>query len=286
MTTDGTIYVLLPVHNRRDITVGFVEGLLAQSDQGFHLVLVDDGSTDGTADAVRALLPGATVIRGTGSWWWAGCLQEAFDWLRDRPAAPGDIVLIINDDTRFRPDFLARARPVVARHPRSLLLAQLYSQATGEFLEAGVRVDWRRLTFRRVKDVRRANCFSTRGLFFRRAELAALGGFHRRLLPHYQSDYAFTIRARRRGFVLASDPDVRLALDESATGVRSFTAGSVGEYLRISFSPRTVLNPLHWTTFILLSCPPRRIPTNLYRVWWRFARGLWRSARARPRPRR
>ena len=278
MTNDGTIYVLLPVHDRREITLGFVEALLAQSDQGYHLVLVDDGSSDGTADTVLALLPAATVIRGTGSWWWAGCLQEAFDWLNARPSAPGDIVLVINDDTRFGPEFLARAREVVSLHPRSLLLAQLYSQATGSFLEAGVRVDWRRLTFRRVKDVQRANCFSTRGLFVRRADLPALGGFHRRLLPHYQSDYAFTIRARRRGFAFVSDADVRLALDESATGVRSFTARSATEYLRISFSTRTVGNPLHWTSFILLSCPTRRIPVNLGRVWWRFAKGLWRSA--------
>ena len=44
------IYVVTAVHDRYRITEKFVENLLKQSYKDIHLLLVDDGSTDGTAD--------------------------------------------------------------------------------------------------------------------------------------------------------------------------------------------------------------------------------------------
>ena len=49
----GSLYILLPVHNRCDITREFIDCLKAQTFQDYHLVLIDDGSTDGTEQMVR-----------------------------------------------------------------------------------------------------------------------------------------------------------------------------------------------------------------------------------------
>ena len=282
-TGAGTIYVLLPVHDRRAITEQFVRCLLEQTDQGFHLVLVDDGSTDGTAESISAMLPTTTVLTGDGSWWWAGSLQHAYRWLAERDLDPHDLVLIANDDTRFDPEFLAGGRAALAGRPRAMLLAQLYDHDTGEFIELGVHVNWRRLNFVGVTEPERVNCFSTRGLFMTARDFLALGGFHPRLLPHYMSDYEFTIRANRRGFALVSDPDVRLWLDRTTTGIRKVPKTSVGEYLRSTLSKRSVHNPIWWSTFLLLASPRRFLPRNLFRVWKRFARGLLRARRGSKR---
>jgi GT2 family glycosyltransferase len=275
----GTIYVLLPVHDRRRVTEQFVRCLLDQSDQGFQLVLIDDGSTDGTADAVTALLPTTIVLRGPGSWWWAGSLQEGQRWLLGRRPTADDIVVIANDDTRFDADFLAAGRAALAGSRRKLLLAQLYTDGSGELVEVGVDVDWRRLKTRGVKDPKAVNCFSTRGLFVRAVDFLDIGGFHTRLLPHYLSDYEFTIRARRQGFELASDPTVKLWYDPTTTGIRSVSRRSVRDYLRTTISRRSVSNPIYWTTFLLLACPRRQLPRNVFRIWRSFARGLAVAAR-------
>ena len=55
------IYILLPVHNRREVTRGFVECLAAQTFSDYHLVLIDDGSTDGTAEMVQAQMHHSSV---------------------------------------------------------------------------------------------------------------------------------------------------------------------------------------------------------------------------------
>jgi GT2 family glycosyltransferase len=279
---DGTIYVLLPVHDRRPVTEKFIACLLRQTDRAFHLVLVDDGSSDGTAAMARASGVPLTVITGRGDWWWAGSLQQAYAWLRARPREGGEVVLIMNDDSQFEADFLAAGRAALAAAPRALLLAHAYSERTGEFLDAGVRSDWRKLQFLPTRDPAAVDCFSTRGLFLRFADFLALGGFHPRLLPHYGSDYEFTMRARRRGFRLLSHVSVRLRADDTTTGDRDAQAGSLREYLRRRLSKRSVRNPLYWTSFILLACPPAWILPNIARVWWDFLVQAYRAAANRP----
>src|SRR6185503_3198181 len=276
----GTIYVIAPVHNRRALTERFVRCLLAQEDDGFRLVLVDDGSTDGTAEAVRGLLPGATILRGNGRWWWAGSLQRARRWLRDQPSQPDDLVLLANDDTTFEPDFLRAARASMAREPRSLLLAQPTSLLSGESPGLGIAVNWRRLSFKPAYRPEDIDCFSTRGLFLTRRAFDELGGFHTILLPHYLSDYEYTIRASRRGYALRSDPTVRLEMDESTTGIRAHDYQSVGAYLRSVFTIRATKNPIYWTSFVVLTSPRRLLVRNVGRVWKRFVKGLVRAARA------
>jgi GT2 family glycosyltransferase len=274
----GTIYVLLPVHDRRPITEAFVRCLLDQTDQGFHLVLIDDGSTDGTADAVTGMLPTATVLSGSGSWWWAGSLQQGQRWLAKRRLGPRDLVLMINDDTRFEPDFLAKARAALAGTQRTLLLARMFEEGSGAFVELGVHVKWRPLRFRVVDDPARVNCLPTRGLFMNAAEFVRLGGFHPHLLPHYLSDYAFTIRAFRRGFTFMTEPEIMLWNDLTTTGVQT-SRRSAGDFLRSTLTRRSPSNPVYWTTFILLMSPRRGIPRNLFNVWRGYISGLGTARR-------
>ena len=270
MQSTGLIYVLLPVHNRRQVTEKFMHCLLRQTDPGFHLVLIDDGSSDGTAEMVRQTGAPLTVITGRGDWWWAGSLQQAYAWLQSRPRDGSEIVLIMTDDTQFEPDFLAAGRAALGRAPRALLRARQHSGATGEYLDAGAKTVWSKLQFIPTRDPDEVDCLGTRGLFLRLDDFLALGGFHPRLLPHYLSDYEFTMRARRRGYRLTSDPAVRLTFDATTTGDLDPRAASLREYLSRCFSKRFAHNPVYWTSFVLLACPPIWILPNLWRVWYGF----------------
>jgi GT2 family glycosyltransferase len=101
-----TIYILLPVHDRCEITRRFIVCLKAQTYLNYHLILIDDGSTDGTAEMVGEMIPLLTILRGKGDWWWAGSLQRGYEWLKSNSEVSSqDCVLIINDDTEFESDF-------------------------------------------------------------------------------------------------------------------------------------------------------------------------------------
>jgi GT2 family glycosyltransferase len=90
--------VLMTCHNRRAHTLACLGSLFAQDvDVGLDVYLVDDGSTDGTAPAVRREFPAVRLLPGTGALYWSGGLRRAYAALGDRGGDP-DFVLWLNDD--------------------------------------------------------------------------------------------------------------------------------------------------------------------------------------------
>lgn len=270
------VYILLPVHNRREVTRRFVACLKDQTYRHYRLLLIDDGSTDGTAGMVRNELEEVTVITGSGDWWWAGSLQQGYEWLRRQSVADNDLVLIANDDTEFAPDFLARAVALM-RGRGGLLLASSFSRSNGRLVSGGVKIDWRRLKFASTQNPDEIDCLPTRGLFMQVADFLGLGGFYPRLLPHYLSDYEFTLRARRRGMRLWVNDGLKVLVDETTTGFREFEGENINVFLRRYFAKNSDANPFYWSAFLLLACPWPWILLSLMRVWYGTAVKVVRS---------
>lgn len=97
------IAVLMACHNRREKTLECLKRLaIAAKKAGvrYRLYLFDDGSTDGTAEAVRALEPDAVILIGDGSYFWNRSMNRVFDAaMREGFSA----YLWLNDDTMLEP---------------------------------------------------------------------------------------------------------------------------------------------------------------------------------------
>lgn len=110
-----TLVALMACHNRREKTLAAIARYFAAespTDCGRRLVLVDDGSTDGTAEAVRAAFPEAIIEQGDGSLFWNRGMLRA--WQRALRIEP-DYVLWLNDDTLLYPHALAALLETDAR---------------------------------------------------------------------------------------------------------------------------------------------------------------------------
>lgn len=261
-----TVYIILPVHNRRAITEKFIDCLEAQSYAAYHLILVDDGSADGTEQMVRDRIDPLTVIKGGGNWWWAGSLQQGIDWLKQEGVADSDIVVFMNDDVLFEPGFLKVAVGLLDQHS-GMLLPQVFNQGSGSIEESGVQADMKKLTFRTATSPQQINCLPTRGLFMRMSVLRRVGDFYPKLLPHYLSDYEFTLRAGRMGVMLQTSPQLLIRFDEDATGFRSFKELTIAEFLSRYFSIKSASNPVYWSTFIWLASPRLYMPWHILKIW-------------------
>jgi GT2 family glycosyltransferase len=261
------IYILLPVHNRSAVTEHFVNCLVAQTYENYHLLLIDDGSTDGTSEMVKARIKELSVLKGRGDWWWAGSLQQGIDWLEKRGVVDREIVLFANDDITFDSDFLQKAVNILNGLDATLLLPYLRNEKTGQPQESGIEADLRTLTFHLASSPDKVNCLSTRGLFMRMADLRKVGNFHPRLLPHYLSDYEFTIRARIRGLTLMTSADIAIRLDREQSGFRGSDDLNFVEFIKRYFSKKHVSNPIYWSTFILMTVPKSYVIGRLFRLW-------------------
>lgn len=99
--------VLIASHNRRDSTLTCLRSLAAQVVPGaeINVYLVDDGSADGTAEAVLREFPATRLVRGSGDLFWAGAMHLAErQALLDGP----DFLLWLNDDVTLEADAVAR----------------------------------------------------------------------------------------------------------------------------------------------------------------------------------
>ena len=88
--------IIIPVHNRRDVTLRCLACLEADGVFAWARVLVvDDGSTDGTGDAVRARYPSVQLVPGDGNLWWGGAIRLGMETACRQGAA---CLLWLNDD--------------------------------------------------------------------------------------------------------------------------------------------------------------------------------------------
>jgi GT2 family glycosyltransferase len=210
-----------------------------------------------------------TILTGRGNWWWAGSLQQGYNWIKENNIPKDDFVLIINDDTVFQPDFLVKAVSLLENHDKTLLLACYYSQQDGRLIDSGVHVNWKNLSHGQADTKDKINCLSTRGLFMRVSDFIGIGGFYPKLIPQYLSDYEFTIRAWRRGFNLLTDATLKLWGNENTTGINNISDENTWIAVKKMFSIRSALNPIVWSIYIILACPLRWIFINTCRIWLR-----------------
>lgn len=88
---------IIPVHNRRVITLRCLHRLRADGVLSWsRAYVVDDGSTDGTADAVRAQFPEVVLLRGGGDLWWTGATALGMKAAHTDGAR---LICWLNDDT-------------------------------------------------------------------------------------------------------------------------------------------------------------------------------------------
>ncbi|MEG4862070.1 MULTISPECIES: glycosyltransferase family 2 protein [unclassified Microcoleus] len=94
-----SIAVLMTCHNRKLKTLATLESLFKQiltSEIALNTYLVDDGSTDGTAEAVQQTYPQVKIFSGDGNLFWNGGMRGAFsEAMKHDP----DYYLWLNDDT-------------------------------------------------------------------------------------------------------------------------------------------------------------------------------------------
>lgn len=247
------IYIITAVHNRFDITEKFVKNLCCQTYKNLKLILVDDGCTDGTAEMVLSHLPNSVILKGDGNLWWGGALHEAYKWISKNTTQDqnNDFVMFANDDTDFDQSYIERAIDILKDKKKTLLTGCGISRQTGEFFDGSVIVDFDTNTTSKTAN-QPGNCASTRSLFFRVGDFKKIGGFHPVLLPHYGSDYEWTIRAcRKHGYTVFCDESLKYFADETTTGNNFYDKMT----LKQLFSKRSVSNPFYKINYVVLTTP-------------------------------
>lgn len=104
--------VIVPTRDTRELTRRCLATLEDAMAAGAEVVVVDDGSGDGTAGAVRARFPAVLVLRHEAA---QGFTASATEGLL---SAHGDVLLLLNSDTEVEPAALSVLVEAFAADPR------------------------------------------------------------------------------------------------------------------------------------------------------------------------
>ncbi len=136
MTHQPTVYVVVPVHNRKHYTEPFLRCMVEQTWPNLKVIIVDDGSTDGTSEMIREQYPEVVLLHGDGNLWWTAAtnvgIREAL-----KTATDDDYVLVMNDDLEVDGDFVETLVRFAQTHPKSLVGAITVDISNPDLIDDG-----------------------------------------------------------------------------------------------------------------------------------------------------
>lgn len=118
--TPGLVSVIVVNWNGRRFLKPCLESVRAQQYQPIEIIVVDNGSTDGSIAELSAD-PGVRLIKNPGNTGFAVANNQGM------AAASGEFVLLLNNDALLRPDYVARLVADLTAEPRR-------GSATGKLL--------------------------------------------------------------------------------------------------------------------------------------------------------
>ena len=194
--------------NRRDDTLSCLRSLEAATYPNLGVIVVDNGSTDGSADAVAAEHPHATVVRLERNLGFAGGVNAGIRAALERGA---DGVFLLNNDMVVEPGFLEPL--VVALHADASAAAAcsqiLYAEEPERVWYAGARfragrghhgrnTGWGQPPLPPSVAPYRTDCLCGGAVLLPRAALDEVGLFDESLFA-YREDLDWSLRARDAG---------------------------------------------------------------------------------------
>lgn len=259
------VWVVMPVHNRVGFTRGCLCALERQTVTGFQIVVVDDGSNDGTAEMVRREFPAVRLLRGDGTMWWAGATNLG---VAEALGGGATHILTLNDDTVPAEDFVENLLRSAGEAPGALIGAFAVDATTGEPVYAGETIQWATASYRsHLGSVARrveVTHFPGRGLLIPAQVFRRIGYYDGEHFPQTAADYDFTHRARRGGYRIYCEGRAVLRVYPEASGDSKYRREKGwGNYYRHLFDVKGGGNLRVFFWYAVRNCPWVLLPVCL-----------------------
>jgi glycosyltransferase involved in cell wall biosynthesis len=217
VTTKPLVSVVIPVFNGEPYLASTIESVLAQTYHPLEVIVVEDGSADGSADIVKKYQEvcyfhqpnrGVAAARNVGI-----------------GRACGEFIAPLDQDDVWYPDAVEVMADALLGHPEAG-----YVIARQEFfLEAGeAKPPWLKVELLHGDHP----CFGPGGVMIRRAVLETLGGFNPDFVT--ASDVEWFFRAKDAGIGMLAIPRLVLRKRIHAANQSRQVSDLHGEYLRVA----------------------------------------------------
>lgn len=224
------VSIIIPVFNQLEYTHACLASLQAVQEQPrFEVVVVDDCSTDGTAEAI-AQIPGVVYLRNdSNSGFIASCNAGA-------TTARGKYLVFLNNDTVVKPGWLTALLDTFKEEQRAGIVGSKLLYRDGRLQEAG-GITWQDASgwnYGKFDDpgkpeynyLRDVDYCSAAALMIPKALFESAGGFDSRYAPGYYEDTDLAFKVRQAGYRVLYQPLSEVIHHEGATGGTDISTGA------------------------------------------------------------
>ena len=207
------VSVVVVFHNGKEQTLRCLESVKALDYPKFDITVVDDGSTDGSSEAIAEAFPDVQILKGDGDLWCNGSFNFAIERCLEEGS---ELFLLLNNDNVIAPDALdclvetyqSSNMPIVGS-----LVGYLHKLEVVSY--AGKLIDWKKgqniliHNGMKIKDIKHevidVDFLGFQGVLISKVVFKGIGLFDDQTFKHYSGDTDFYLRASKAGFKVVVD---------------------------------------------------------------------------------
>jgi GT2 family glycosyltransferase len=212
------IFIVIPVFNRKEFTRNCLKSLSGQSYRDYKIIVVDDGSTDGTTEMIASEFPSVHIIKGDGNLWWAGATNAGVEYvLKNEKASSTDYILTLNNDLEVNNDYLGKLASCASENPKAILgsvsvdisnvekmnyCGVSWNEFSGKYCSKAKDYSYSFTELINQKQILNSDMLPGRGTLIPIKVFLEIGLYDSKNFPQYAADEDFSLRARRNGWEL------------------------------------------------------------------------------------
>ena len=220
------IAIVIPTHNRKNSLIECLKYVYESDYKNIDVIVIDDGSNDGTSEEISVNFPSVRILHGDGSLWWTGSMNLG---VRDALARGADYVLALNDDVLIAPNAVKALVDCASAHPGAVVGSLIYEAGRPDTIWcAGGVLAWpwpgevmlghNQQDMGQYDGVRAVRWTPGMGTLMSREVLLKLNLYDARNMPHYIADADFTLRASQAGYPILVTSESKLYNHVENTG--------------------------------------------------------------------
>ena len=252
------IAFVIPVHNRLDYNKECLQTLEQQKETLFFknneikIIVVDDGSTDGTGDWIREYRKDVTVLQGDGNLWYSGSMNLGMRYAFDH--FDSDFIMVWENDIFPVDAYFDHLQEILERwdgntlicsklnyrsHPERIFgMGGTFDPKTGRRRLIGMS----KLDGPEYEADREVDWFLGQGVLLHKDIVAKVGYLDEKNFPQYHADIDYSLRARYAGYKNIVYHKIKLLNDTSMTGISHKKDKSLKDFIESLTSIRSNQN--------------------------------------------
>ncbi len=212
------IFVITPAFNNKDHVDQFLRSLNHQNYDNFKIIIIDDGSTDGTAEMIKRKYPKTILLFGNGNLWWSGATNKGVKYALKNNA---DFILTVNNDVEFSKNYLSQISKTGISNPKSLIGSKILDINNKKkvwycgafFNKKTADLEHRTGNDKDYKKLTESEWLTGMGVLIPAQAYRDVGLYDKENFPQYFADSDFSLRAKQKDYRLLVDPNSKIFVD-------------------------------------------------------------------------